>query len=60
MKHRFVKRKLKKMEGLPLSIYFLESDTMDIDKTPLKLEEAKGINSKGYRVIGYYKPVSKL
>ncbi|WKK60025.1 MULTISPECIES: hypothetical protein [unclassified Sphingobacterium] len=59
MKHRFIK-KLKKMDGLPLSIYFLERDQMDLDKSPYKLEEAKDINSKGYRVISYYKPVSKL
>ncbi|MVZ62972.1 hypothetical protein [Sphingobacterium humi] len=59
MKHRFIK-KLKKLEGLPLSIYFLERDSMDLDKTPLKIEEAKLLNSKGYRVINYYKPISKL
>ncbi len=59
MKNRFVK-KLKKMEGLPLSIYFLDKELSLSDQGLLKMEKADSINSKGYRLVNYYKPISKL
>lgn len=59
MKNRFVK-KLKKMEGLPLSIYFLDEELSLSDQGLLKMEEVHRINSKGYRIVSYYKPISKL
>ena len=59
MKNRFVK-KLKKMEGLPLSIYFLDKEMSLSDQGLLKMEEVDRINSKCYRIVNYYKPISKL
>ncbi|WP_312189259.1 hypothetical protein [Sphingobacterium sp.] len=59
MKNRFIK-KLKKANGLPLTMYFLERDSLDLNQDLLKMVEVPRINSKGYRVINYYKPISKL
>ncbi|WP_157263056.1 hypothetical protein [Pedobacter steynii] len=59
MKNRFVK-KLAKMEGLPLAIYFLDKELSLSDQGLLKMDEADRINSKGYRIVNYYKPISKL
>lgn len=59
MKNRFVK-KLAKMNGLPLAIYFLDKELSLSNQGLLKVEEADKINSKGYRIASYYKPVSKL
>ncbi|GEM62290.1 hypothetical protein MUB18_06570 [Sphingobacterium sp. PCS056] len=59
MKNRFVK-KLKKMDGLPLSIYFLEKDNSVAEKGVLKMDAVQQINSKGSLLVNYYKPISKL
>lgn len=59
MKNRFIK-KLEKMKGLPLSIYFLDEELSLANQGLVKLEEVDRINSKGYRITRYYKPISKL
>lgn len=59
MKNRFVK-KLAKMNGLPLAVYFLDKELSLSNQGLLKVEEVDKINSKGYRIVSYYKPVSKL
>lgn len=48
------------MKGLPLSIYFLDEELSLANQGLVKMEEVDRINSKGYRVIRYYKPISKL
>ena len=59
MKNRFVK-KLEKMKGLPLSIYFLDEELSLANQGLVKLEEVDRIKTKGYRITRYYKPISKL
>lgn len=48
------------MEGLPLSIYFLAKDTTVAEKGILKIDAAERINSTGYTLVRYYKPISKF
>lgn len=48
------------MDGLPLSIYFLEKDNSVAEKGVLKMDAVQQINSKGSLLVNYYKPISKL
>lgn len=63
MKKKFTKLLLKK-ELLPLSIYLLEStgtkDSLMKPNNIIKLAKATRINSDGYVVGSFYKPISKL
>lgn len=59
MKNKYLK-KFKSPKNLPLSLYFLEKDLSVMDRTLLKLGKVDSINSRGSRIVSFYKPISKL
>jgi hypothetical protein len=59
MKKKFL-TKLDKKKHLPLSIYYLNEFTNLSNKTFLKLAKCKQLNSEGYALHNFYKPISKF
>lgn len=59
MKNRYLK-KFKTGKNLPLSLYFLEIDQSEVDRTLLKIAKVDSINSRGSRIVSFYKPISKI
>lgn len=59
MKNRFIK-KLKKFEGLPLTVYFLEKGQLTANNRLMKIEKMKSLHSDASSLIKYYKPISKF
>lgn len=60
MKKRFVSI-LKKKERIPLSLFYLEKEAVkQKHEGILKTEAVEKLNSKGYILCSFYKPISKL